>query len=146
IESSRGCAFDCSFCSTSYRKSWRGIPPEQFVDRLEEISAHVHLTKQKNIHIIDDEFSMNVKRAKEIARILHRRGFPTPLVYDSRANDILDEEYLELIAPYTTQFLLGAECGYDEGLQKIGKGTTCAILEQAARNLAKYGMANRADF
>ena len=33
IESSRGCAFDCSFCSTSYRQSYRGLHPAKFVDR-----------------------------------------------------------------------------------------------------------------
>ena len=37
IESSRGCAFDCSFCSTSYRKSYRGMNPEGFVDRLQQL-------------------------------------------------------------------------------------------------------------
>ena len=32
IESSRGCAFDCSFCSTSYRKTWRGMPAAVFAN------------------------------------------------------------------------------------------------------------------
>src|SRR5262249_3880797 len=66
IESSRGCAFDCSFCSTSYRKTWRGMPPDVFVDRLEYILPHVERTQQEMVHIIDDEFSMNPKRTIEI--------------------------------------------------------------------------------
>ncbi|MDO8931793.1 MAG: radical SAM protein [Rhodocyclaceae bacterium] len=146
IESSRGCVFDCSFCSTSYRRTWRGIEPETFVDRLQMIMPYVDRTVFGNIHVIDDEFSMNPARATEIAKIIARRGLKPALVYDSRANDLLKEGYVEAIAPFTQQFLVGAECGYDEGLKLIGKGTTCEKLDAAARILKKYGIAQRADF
>jgi anaerobic magnesium-protoporphyrin IX monomethyl ester cyclase len=146
IESSRGCAFDCSFCSTSYRRTWRGIDPDQFVDRLEVIMPFVERTTLGNIHIIDDEFSMNPARATKIAEIIARRGLNPALVYDSRANDLLKDGYVQSIAPFTKQFLVGAECGYDEGLELIGKGTTCAKLEEAAQILKRYGIADRADF
>ncbi|MEI9989610.1 MAG: radical SAM protein [Rhizomicrobium sp.] len=146
IESSRGCAFDCSFCSTSYRRTWRGIEPEAFVDRLETIMPHAGRTTLGNIHIIDDEFSMNPARATQIAKVIARRGLNPALVFDSRANDLLKEGYVDAIAPFTSQFLVGAECGYDEGLGRIGKGTTCEKLDLAAGILAKYGIAGRADF
>ncbi|MEO1044260.1 MAG: radical SAM protein [Pseudomonadota bacterium] len=146
IESSRGCAFDCSFCSTSYRRTWRGMDSERFVDRLEEILPFCDLTEGGVVHIIDDEFSMNVKRATEIARIIDRRGISPGLVFDSRANDLLNEDYVEAIAPFTSQFLVGAECGYDDGLKLIGKGTTCEKLDKAASILKKFGIADRADF
>jgi anaerobic magnesium-protoporphyrin IX monomethyl ester cyclase len=146
IESSRGCVFDCSFCSTSYRRTWRGIDAETFVDRLELIMPHVDRTMFGNIHIIDDEFSMNPARATKIAQIIGRRGMKPALVFDSRANDLLTEGYVEAIAPFTQQFLVGAECGYDEGLKLIGKGTTCEKLDAGAKVLAKYGIAERADF
>lgn len=146
IESSRGCAFDCSFCSTSYRRSWRGIDPEKFVDRLETIMPFTERTLFGNIHIIDDEFSMNPARATKIAGIIAKRGLSPALVFDSRANDLLHEDYVASIAPFTRQFLVGAECGYDEGLKLIGKGTTCEKLDQAARILKKHGIAERADY
>lgn len=146
IESSRGCVFDCSFCSTSYRRTWRGIAPEEFVDRLEAIMPHCSRTTAGHIHIIDDEFSMNVKRATQIAKAIEKRGLEPGLVFDSRANDIIDEEYVAAMVPFTTQFLIGAECGYDEGLALIGKGTTCEKLYQAAEILHRYGIAERADF
>ena len=58
IESSRGCAFDCSFCSTSDRKSFRGMEPRVFVDRLEQVLEHQSRTIYDFTHIIDDEFSL----------------------------------------------------------------------------------------
>ena len=135
IESSRGCAFDCSFCSTSYRQSWRSVAPEVFVDRLEWVLAYLPKTLQHAIHIVDDEFSINTKRAIEIVAIIRKRGLCPSLVYDTRANDLIDEAFTEAVAPLTNQFLVGAECGYDEGLERIGKKTTCLKLEAAAEEL-----------
>ena len=146
IESSRGCAFDCSFCSTSYRKTYRGMIPEKFVDRLEYVASFIESTVYRTMHIIDDEFSLNPKRAISIVKELRRRKLRVGLVYDSRANDLLYPGYVEEIADYTHQFLIGAECGYDDGLLKIGKGTTCAKLESAAHALSQHGIAARADF
>ena len=146
IESSRGCAFDCSFCSTSYRRTWRGMPPEVFVDRLEEMMPQVGRTQLEMIHIIDDEFSMNPRRAIEITNVLRARGVSPWLVYDSRATDVLFDGFIPSMAEFTAQFLIGAECGYDEGLKKIGKGTTTKILEDAANLLYQEGLANKADF
>lgn len=146
IESSRGCAFDCSFCSTSYRRSYRGLDPAVFVDRLDAIASHAHLTEHGYVHIVDDEFSMNPRRAISIAGLLEERQMRPQLVYDSRATDLLFPGYVESMAPFTAQFLVGAECGYDEGLRRVGKGTTVDTLERAARKLAEHGIADKADF
>jgi radical SAM superfamily enzyme YgiQ (UPF0313 family) len=146
IESSRGCPFDCSFCSTSYRRSWRAIEANAFVDRLQYILPHASRTRSGTIHVVDDEFSIKPERVIAICQELRRRNLTPSLVFDSRANDILNEEYVETIAPYTVQFFIGCECGYDEGLKKVGKGTTCAKVEKAAAVLKKYGLADKADF
>lgn len=146
IESSRGCAFDCSFCSTSYRQSWRAVPPEQFVDRLIRVLPYLPKAVRGTFHIVDDEFSTNPKRAVAIVRLLEKKGLNLKFVYDVRANDLLDEEFTQAIAPFTNQFLVGAECGYDEGLQRIGKKTTCAKLEAAAKKLYECGFSERANF
>jgi radical SAM superfamily enzyme YgiQ (UPF0313 family) len=146
IESSRGCAFDCSFCSTSYRKTWRGMPADIFVDRLQQMMPHAERTELEMIHVIDDEFSMNPKRTIEITNALRNRGLRPTLIYDSRATDLLYDGLVPSIAEFTGQFLLGAECGYDAGLKRIGKGTTTQILEDAARMLYRNNLSERADF
>ena len=146
LESSRGCAFDCSFCSTPHRKSWRGLAAEAFVDRLERVLEHTGRTRTGCVHIVDDEFSLNPTRALAVAESIARRGLRPRLLYDSRAPDLLHAGLVERLAPYTVCLLVGAECGYDEGLARVGKGTTCATLEAAARELARHGIADRADF
>lgn len=146
VESSRGCAFDCSFCSTPYRRTWRGLDPEAVVDRLAHALDALDRARSGCVHVVDDEFSMNPARATAIARRVAERGLAPRLLFDSRATDLLHPGFVPAIAPYTAGLLVGAECGYDEGLAKVGKGTTCRTLEQAARVLADHGLAARADF
>ena len=146
LESSRGCGFDCSFCSTPYRRSWRALAPEVVVDRLERVLAHIDRTASRCVHIVDDEFSLNPRRATAIAQLIGERGLKPRLLFDSRAQDLLHPAFAPAIAPYTAGLLVGAECGYDEGLEKVGKGTTCATLEAAARVLAANGIAAITDF
>jgi anaerobic magnesium-protoporphyrin IX monomethyl ester cyclase len=146
VESSRGCAFDCSFCSTPYRRSWRGLDPDAVVARLAHALERLDRARSGCIHVVDDEFSMNPARATSIARGIAARGLTPRLLFDSRATDLLHPAFVEAIAPYTAGLLVGAECGYDEGLAKVGKGTTCRTLEEAARVLAAHGLAARTDF
>ena len=54
IESSRGCVYDCSFCSTPYRKTWRGLDAEVVVARLEHALGHIDRTTSGCVHIVDD--------------------------------------------------------------------------------------------
>lgn len=122
------------------------MPAQIFVDRLEEMLPDVKRTQLEMIHVIDDEFSMNPKRTIEITNILRRRGLNPTLIYNSRATDLLYDGLIPSIAEFTGQFLVGAECGYDEGLKRIGKGTTVEILENAALLLHQQGLAGRADF
>lgn len=146
IESSRGCPFDCVFCSTAYRKTWRGLSPAEFVRRVERLTGYLSLTTQGIIQIIDDEFSVKQERAVEIFRGFREKRLPVQAIFSSRANDMLNGAFVESALPYAHQFLVGAECGYDEGLKKAGKGTTTENITKAAALLKEYGIAGRADF
>lgn len=146
LESSRGCAFSCSFCSTPHRSRWRGAEADRFVDRLEEIDRHRERVITPTVYVLDDEFTMNPGRARRIADAMSERSMTLGLHYDSRAPDLLRPGLLDALAPHTASLLVGAECGYDEGLRRIGKGTTVAVLDRAAAALAAAGIARRADF
>ena len=148
MQSSRGCPFNCCFCSTQFRRSYRAIPPAAFVDVLERTLAigSDRVTEPGVVMLVDDEWSINRKRSIEILRELSRRGIAIKLIYDSRANDLLDEDFVTAVAPFTKRFLVGAECGYDEGLAMVGKGTTTERLERAAYILHKHDLAGSAEF
>ncbi|MFH1464259.1 MAG: radical SAM protein [Pseudomonadota bacterium] len=146
VESSRGCPFDCAFCSTSYRGTWRALPPAAVVDRIARVVPALDRTTSRFAQVIDDEFTVKPQRVVEICQGLAARRLDLRLIYDARANDLQDEGFIAAVRSHTHQFLVGAECGYDDGLQRVGKGTTVEKLEHAARLLAKHHMAERADF
>jgi radical SAM superfamily enzyme YgiQ (UPF0313 family) len=146
LESSRGCPFNCVFCSTWHRGCWRGMSPESFLSRVAQVEPYLRETRSGFLHILDDEFSANRERATAIASGLTERALEVPLVFDSRANDLLDERFVRAIVPHASRFLVGAECGYDEGLRRIGKGTTCEALQAAAYMAQRYGLSARCDF
>jgi len=52
----------------------------------------------------------------------------------------------ENIADFTQGALVGAECGYNEGLKHIGKGITCQIMEKAAQKLHYHEISDRFRF
>ena len=146
IESSRGCLHNCSFCSAPYRRSWRCIPAERFVDRLGEVMKYLPRTLSKKIQILDDEFSINPKRAMEIARIIKERGLKPSIMYCSRVKDVLVDGFLEELSDITSDIFLGAEFGYDDGLKKARKGITCRFIESAAVKLNGYNLSEKAAF
>jgi radical SAM superfamily enzyme YgiQ (UPF0313 family) len=146
VETSRGCAYDCSFCSTPFRRSWRALPPEAVADRFEAAAAFLGRTTERSTYIVDDEFTLQPRRVVAIVREVEQRGLLPRVLFEGRAPDLTGDEILDALAPHTLQLLVGAECGYDEGLERVGKGTTCAGLEACAAALARHGIAPRADF
>ncbi len=146
LETSRGCAFSCTFCSTPHKGRWRGGEAHAVVDRLEALVPYLPKSITNSVYVVDDEFTMNPARARSIAEMLTARELPLGLFYDSRATDLVRPGLVEALAPHTRSLLVGAECGYDEGLERVGKGTTCATLRAAAERLDHAGIASRADF
>ncbi len=146
IESSRGCPFDCSFCSASYRKTYRMMEPSKFVDHVEAMFPYLDVTLDRSIHIVDDEFSANLRRTHAILDEIARRRLNPKLVFNSRVAEMSNPEFVKAVAPYAGRFLVGAECGYNEGLKRTGKKTTVELIEKAAQTLARFGIANLSDF
>lgn len=146
LETSRGCAYSCTFCSTPHKGRWRGGDASAVVDRMERLIPSLQKTITNAIYVVDDEFTMNPGRARSIADCLTERELPVGLLYDSRATDLTRPGLVEALAPHTRSLLVGAECGYDDGLERVGKGTTCASLRAAAAELHRAGIATKADF
>jgi radical SAM superfamily enzyme YgiQ (UPF0313 family) len=146
VETSRGCAFDCSFCSTPYRRSWRALAPNVVVDRLEHAAAFLPSTTERATYIVDDEFTLQPRRVVEIMAEVKRRRLRPQLLFEGRAPDLAEDDVVAALAPYVVDFLVGAECGYDEGLERVGKGTTCAVLERCAATLARHEISPRVNF
>jgi radical SAM superfamily enzyme YgiQ (UPF0313 family) len=145
VETSRGCLHACVFCSVTYRRSWRGVEPEAAADCISRLSGFLDRTTRKKLFIIDDCFTADHKRLKSISSKLS--GFPHPLVFEARIPDVIAEGMIDTIAALPVGVMeMGVECGYDEGLAKIGKKLTLEQVERAAKIIDGRGLSGKSRF
>jgi len=133
LETSRGCPYGCTYCNKSvFGRNFRVKSPKKVIGEFLQAKE----LGLKEVHIIDDGFTTNIERAKEICDLLIREkvniGWHT-------ANGIrADRVDLELLKKMKQAgcwgIYLGIESGNQEILNKIKKGIT---LEQV-RNAVKW--------
>ncbi|WP_297500072.1 radical SAM protein, partial [Thermococcus sp.] len=73
VMTSRGCPFNCAFCSSSlqFGKRWRGHSVERVI---EELSILRYEYGRREIEFLDDTFTLNKVRAVKIAEAIKREG------------------------------------------------------------------------
>jgi len=146
IESSRGCKFNCLFCSIPYRRNWRKLSASVFYERCLESITYSRRTRSNVLSIIDDCFTIDKKRILDIVSLLKNENSPPSFTMDARASDLRDAELCAAIAPYVNSMLVGAELGYEAGLKKIRKGIRLQDIIDSASNLNEMGIAHQTVF
>ncbi len=81
VMTSRGCPFDCNFCSVTemFGRGYRVQSPERV---LEEIMRY----RKGRVFFVDDHFAANVKRSERILDLMTERGFRLPWTTQVRAD------------------------------------------------------------
>lgn len=132
----RGCPFKCIFCTNKDGKVCRMRSPENVVREIEECYAR-GIT---DFDIIDDTFTINIKRAKAIARLIIDKGLK--ITMDLRARvDTVDQEVLDLLAQAgCTRIRFGVESGNPRILKNLLKGITLEQIRAAYRMAKKAGI------
>lgn len=139
IETSRGCAHQCNFCNKSiFGSLFRVKSVARVVDEMENLLS----VGFKEIHIVDDSFTQNINRAKDICREILRRKlkFPWTCVNGVRV-DMVDREFFQLAKKAGCwQIGFGIESGDQAVLDRIKKRTTLAQIETAVRLCSQAGI------
>ncbi len=93
ISTSRGCPFDCSFCTATkmFGKKYRFRSPESIIQEMKT-------RKTKNFLFYDDNFFANKERAKKILRLMIENNITSRWWAEGRVDIAHDEELLELIS------------------------------------------------
>ena len=118
IEFSRGCPWDCSFCSawTFYGRSYRLVSPERVLDDLKSIA-------EPGIFIVDDVAFVHERHGVEIGEAIARAGIRKRYYLETRGDVLLrnkDVFRLWKRLGLKTMFL-GLEAIDEEGLRKFRK-------------------------
>ncbi|WP_442497121.1 hopanoid C-3 methylase HpnR [Methylobacter sp. sgz302048] len=118
IEFSRGCPWDCSFCSawTFYGRSYRVLSPEKVVEEMQRIH-------EPGVFIVDDVAFIQEKMGFEIGEALARQGIKKEYYLETRGDVLLRNKdvfkfWKELGMSY---MFLGIESIDEEGLEKYRK-------------------------
>lgn len=139
IETSRGCAFQCNFCNKlTFGSEYRAKDPKRVVDEME----YMLKCGFREIHVIDDSFTQDMERAKDVCREIIRRGLKFPWVSLSglRVN-LVDLEFFQLAKKSGCWMVgLGIESGDQEVLDKVNKKIILAQVENAVRLAKKAGV------
>jgi len=144
---SRGCPYQCIYCSVSKvsGSKWRFRSSENVID---ELKRAIHKYGIKSFQIIDDNFTLDMARAKSFCRLLLKENLnlrwhcPNGL----RA-DRLDEELVELMKKSGCDSVhLGVESGDEKVFNFINKGEKLEDIAKAAKLLKKHGFSTTGFF
>lgn len=118
IEFSRGCPWDCAFCSawTFYGRSYRLISPEKAVEDLVRL-------KEPGIFIVDDVAFIQAKHGLEVGEAIARKGIKKRYYLETRGDVLLrNKEVFEFWKGLGLQYIfLGLEAIDEEGLKTYRK-------------------------
>lgn len=139
IQTSRGCVFGCTFCNKNiFGRKIRMMSVTRVVDEME------HLLKSgfREIHVWDDNFNTDLKRAKGICDEIIRRKlkFPWNLFVGIRVDCVDQEFFYKAKKAGCYQIGLGIESGNQELLDNINKGTKLWQIRDAVRMAKKAGL------
>ncbi|HDI00805.1 MAG TPA: radical SAM protein, partial [Candidatus Bathyarchaeota archaeon] len=147
LVSSRGCPFNCSFCSERifWRGIWRPHSPGRVVDEMELVRAKYG---KDLIWFGDDTFNLSRERNIAICREILERGLDVSWGIEARADLIVrDRDILGLMKEAGLFWvLIGVEGASDAELRRYGKGITLRQVREAFRALREHDIITQAMF
>ena len=138
VQTSRGCPYDCSFCSVTgmFGRHFRFRSTEHI---LRELRGYRNLGKM--IFFYDDHFAANKTRAKELLSAMIQEGLSFKWSTQVRVEVARDREMLELMkrAGCHTLFI-GLESANPNSLREMKKNQTIDDITNAVRIIQSYGI------
>lgn len=129
LMTSRGCCFNCQFCSSV--KMWDNLrfhSAEYVVNMIEYIKNTYNV---EYIWYADDHFALNKKRLNKIANLIEERNIKIGMGISCRV-DSYDDEMKNLLKRIGVKALaLGLETGSDRILKEIKSNCKLSIKEEA---------------
>jgi len=142
MTTSRGCPFQCAYCSKDvFKDVFRARSPQKVVDEIEELISKYGA---KEIHFYDDDFTLDMKRAKGVCDEILKRGIKIIWSCTTRV-DLVNENLLKKMKKAGCWLIsYGVESGNQKILDKINKGYTINQVISAFEMTRKIGISTLA--
>ncbi len=135
----RGCPYQCSYCSKGLGSRFRAKTPEKV---MEEIRFYYENYNARMIPFDDDNFSLDAKRAKEICQLIKDRGIKIRWWCAGGLRvDRVDEELVRMMKECGCVGVgLGMESVNNKILKEYNKHTTVEQAVKAIKLVKKYNI------
>jgi len=147
IVTSRGCPYNCSFCSSSEFSGlkWRANDALAVVDEIEDIVKNYGFN---GIAFLDDNFTLRPQRVKDICAEITRRNIDIYWWCFSRADTILkNEDMVAAMAKAGARYVfMGFESRAVSTLDRYKKKLSPDAARDAVALLKKHGISTHASF
>ena len=138
VQTSRGCPFDCTFCSVTgmFGRRYRYRSTENIITELRRYNS-----RKNEIFFYDDNFTADRKRAKELLQTMITEKFRFKWSTQVRADIAKDIELVGLMknAGCHTVYI-GLESVNPESLKGMNKKQTVDDIKKAVHVLRRYGI------
>ena len=127
VATSRGCPFNCTFCSFSRnpwgeKRRWTARSPESVVDELAQVKARL-------VGFTDDLFTHDMDRVERICDLIIARGIRKRYFVNARLEIARRPGVLEKMERAGfSMLLLGIESAHDKTLKSMHKGHNLAAI------------------
>ncbi len=139
MNTSRGCPWDCSFCSNIHvwGRQYRYMGSKRVVDEMEYLASNFGV---RAINFREDNFTVNKKRVLEICSLIKEKNLQIEWMCESRV-DIVDEELLTSMKEAgCSAIYFGVESGTQRVLDILRKDITLEKTERAINLCKKVGI------
>jgi radical SAM superfamily enzyme YgiQ (UPF0313 family) len=142
---SRGCPAKCTFCATQVTmgNKFRTHSAKYVVNEIEHLVKNYGI---EDIIIVDDTFTINKKRVKEICELIIEKGIKIGWFCFVRANDASYELFELMKRAGCFSMFFGVESGDETVLKNIKKGATIAQAKNALKISNELGFKTMAGF
>ncbi len=141
IVTTRGCPFACGFC-TAPILSGRHMRKRSADSVMAEIETLYHKFGIREIHIVDDNFTLDKSHAVSILKRIVASGLPISLAFPNGVRiNTLDDELLDLMKAARTYLIsVGIESGSDKTLKRMDKQLNVALIREKVELIKRKGI------
>ena len=134
VSTSRGCPFDCTFCSVTamFGRKYRYRSTDSVIKELSRM-------RHRKIFFYDDNFDANKSRTSELLHKMIQQKITPQWIAQTRASVSKDEEFVKLMSKSNCwQLCIGFESLNPDSLKKYNKKQTPDDVKNCIRVLHKY--------
>ncbi|HNX82005.1 MAG TPA: radical SAM protein [Candidatus Omnitrophota bacterium] len=139
--SSRGCPYDCQFCSRFWGTNVRMRSPENI---FAEMMFFYENLKISHFTFLDDCFNVSIPRIKTLCRYIIEKKLPFTWTAVGRANFITEDLLQDMKRAGCVGIDFGVESGDPGILNTINKKISVDTIEKAFALTRKYGLRSKA--